>query len=480
MASLFSTLSSTSNTLKAYETALTITQNNIGNSSTPNYAAQQAQFTSLAFEPNQGLEGGVGGVTAKDTRNAYADQAVRTEISNLGTAEQQSTLLTNLQGNFDVTGQTGIPAGLTSLLNSFSALSASPSSPTAQQTVINDAQQAAQSFQQTATALTQASASATQEIQSEVSQINSLAGQIQQYNSEQLQSGQTDPSIGAQTENALEKLSELVNVTASKASDGTTTVLLDGQTPLVLGSEQFQVSAQNVPTPSTPPPANPDGTPAIQILDSSGNDITSQVTQGQLAGSLNVRNTVIPGLIGDQSQPGTLNQLAQGFADRVNTLLTNGNISSGPPAVPGVALFTYDSTNPNNVAQSLAVNSSITPSQIATIEPGPPIVSNGVANQIANLSQGTNPADQIGGLSFTAYFGQLAGSIGAQLSTANNNASLYTQSVAQAQNLQTQLSGVSLDTEATNLIQFQKGYDATAKLVTVLDQITQSTIDMLQ
>jgi len=480
MASVFSSLSATSTTLKAYETALSITQNNIGNSSTPDYAAQQVQFDSLAFQPGNGLEGGVGDATAKDTRSAYADQSVRTEISNLGTAEQQSTLLTNLQGNFDVTGQTGISGGLSSLFNSFSGLSVNPSDPTAQQTVISDAQNVAQAFQQTASALTQASTSATQQIQSEVSQINSLAGQIQQYNAERQQSGTADPSLSAKTETALESLSEIVNVSATTNADGTTSVSIDGQTPLVLGTQQFQISAGNVPTPTTPPPTNPNGTPAIQILDSNGNDITAQVTQGQLAGSLNVRNTVIPGLIGDQSQAGTINQLAQTFADRVNTLLTNGNISSGPPAVPGVPLFTYDTTNPNDVAQSLAVSSTITPSQIATIDPGPPVVSNGIANQIANLSQGTNAADQIAGVSYTAYFGQLAGAIGSQVTSASNNVSLYTQSVAQAQNLQTQLSGVSLDTEATNLIQFQKGYDASAKLVTVLDQIAQSTIDMLQ
>jgi flagellar hook-associated protein 1 FlgK len=145
-----------------------------------------------------------------------------------------------------------------------------------------------------------------------------------------------------------------------------------------------------------------------------------------------------------------------------------------------VPLFTYDTTNANNVAQSLAVSSTITPSQIATIDPGPPVVGNGIAAKIAGLAQGTNAADQIAGVSYTAFFGQIAGAVGSQVSSANSSASLYTQSVAQAQNLQTQLSGVSLDTEATNLIQFQKGYDASAKLVTVLDQITQSTIEMLQ
>lgn len=480
MGSIFSALNSTSNTLKAYETALNITQNNIGNSSTPNYSSQQVQFDSLAFQPGNGLEGGVSGATAKDTRSTFADQSVRTEISNLGTAEQQSTLLTSLQGNFDVTGQTGVSAGLANLFNSFSALSVNPSDPNAQQTVLNNAQSVAQTFQQTASALTQAATSTTQQIQSQVKQINALAGQIQQYNAERQRTGQADPSLAAKTETALESLSELVNVTATTASDGTTTVLLGGQVPLVIGSQQFQISSGNVPTPTTPPPTNPAGTPAIQILDSNGGDITSQVTGGQLAGSLNVRNTVIPGLIGDQSQTGTINQLAQTFADRVNTLLTSGNISNGPPAVPGVPLFTYDATNPNNVAQSLAVSSTITPGQIATIDPGPPNVGNGIALKISALSQGANPADQISGVSYATFFGQIAGALGSQVSTAKDNASLYTQSVAQAQNLQTQLSGVSLDTEAVNLIQFQKGFDASAKLVTVLDQITQSTIEMLQ
>jgi flagellar hook-associated protein 1 FlgK len=480
MASTFSALAAASNTLKAYESALNITQNNIGNSSTPNYSAQQAQFDSLAFQPNTGLEGGVGGVTALDTRSAYADQSVRNEISNLGTAQQESTLLTNLQGNFDVTGQTGIAAGLSGLFASFSALSANPTNPSSQQAVIDSATQVAKNFQQTATALSQAGTSATQQIQSQVSEINALAGQIQQYNAAQQASSRPDPSLAARTETALERLSQLANVSVSKAQDGTTSVLIDGQTPLVLGSQQYQISAQAVVTSAAQPPANPQGTPDIQILDSNGNDITFQFTQGQLAGSLKVRNTVIPGLIGNTAQTGNINQLAKTFADRVNTLLTAGNISSGPPAVPGVPLFTYDTTNPTDIAQSLAVSSTITPSQIAIISPGPPIVSNGIANQIAALAQGTNATDQISGVSYGAYFGQLAASIGAQVTAASSNSSLYTQSVAQAQNLQTQLSGVSLDTEATNLIDFQRGYDATAKLVTALDQITQSTINILQ
>ena len=57
---------------------------------------------------------------------------------------------------------------------------------------------------------------------------------------------------------------------------------------------------------------------------------------------LQLRNQVVPSLIGDSYQTGDLNQMAKQFADRVNQLLTAGNITAGPPAVPGVPIFTYD------------------------------------------------------------------------------------------------------------------------------------------
>ena len=37
--------------------------------------------------------------------------------------------------------------------------------------------------------------------------------------------------------------------------------------------------------------------------------------------------------------------MAKQFADRVNQLLTSGNITDGPPAQAGVPFFTYDSTD---------------------------------------------------------------------------------------------------------------------------------------
>ena len=63
---------------------------------------------------------------------------------------------------------------------------------------------------------------------------------------------------------------------------------------------------------------------------------------------------------------------------------------------------------------------------------------------------------------------------------ASNGAEVQQSLLAQAKDLRQQYSGVSLDEEAMILIQFQRAYQATSKFLTVLDQLTQSTIDLLK
>ncbi|MCU1260589.1 MAG: flagellar hook-associated protein FlgK, partial [Bryobacterales bacterium] len=305
-----------------------------------------------------------------------------------------------------------------------------------------------------------------------------LARQIQGYNVDRQNSGQNDAGLDAKVSSALENLSQIANISTSTAPDGTTTVLLGGQTPLVIGAQSFSIQTGYAPA-GTTLPANPNGLPAFQIEDQAGNDITTQITEGKLAGLLQVRNSTLPSIQGDRSQQGSLNQVAQAFADRVNSLLTSGQITTGPPPQAGIPLFTYNPGDPTNIAKSLTVNSAISAGQIAVIDPGPPASSNGIANQLTQIAQGTNAQDQINGLSFTAFVGQIASTVGGQLATATSNQDLQQQSVAQAKSLQSQLSGVSLDAEAVKLLQYQRAYDATAKLISILDQVTQSTLAIL-
>ncbi len=221
---------------------------------------------------------------------------------------------------------------------------------------------------------------------------------------------------------------------------------------------------------------NAPGTPALIVFDAQGENVSGQITGGSLGSLLQVRNTTIPGLIGDQTHTGTLNDLARSFADRVNGLLTAGVVSAGPPPVAGTGLFTYDTANPNNAAATLSVDPTATPAGLAA---GTASSSNGTATLLAGLSESSNPADQINGQTFTEFYGAIAAGVGQQLSDANSQQSLDQQSLLQVKSLRAQVSGVSLDTEAERLIEFQRAYQASAKLVTVLDQLAQSAVSLI-
>ncbi len=474
MGSLFSALDSASQSLQAFERAMDVTQNDVTNANSPGYADQVPQLISQDFQTNTGLtSGGVQEVT-QDTRDSYADTAVQQQLSLQGMYQQLQTSLAPLQNVFDVSSSSAIPSALNALFQSFSQLSSQPSNANYQSAVMSAAQQTASAFQQAAVQLGQIQTSTTNDIQSTVSQINQDATAIQGFNQQIAQNSQPDAGLSAQMESTLENLSSLANIQVLSGVGGTVTVLLGGQTPLVEGTEVNAIQAVNNTASNS---GNPAAAPTISIEDSHGTDITSQITAGGLAGLLSVRNNLLPSLLGGGQQVGGLNTLAQGLADSVNNALTQGTTSTTPPYQPGSPLFTYNSSSPTGIAQSLAVSSTMTGSQLASGTVGPPFVANGTALTLAGLDS-TSPGP-IGGQGFTQYFSALTATVGNAVNNANTSATAQSQLVSQAKSLQQQTSGVSLDEEAIRLVQLQSSYQAVSKVVTVIDQITQSLIGMI-
>ena len=305
------------------------------------------------------------------TRNEFAEQAVRQQTSGLGYQQQLVDSLTAVQSNFDISGNQGIPQALNNLFQSFSAWGATPGNQAARRTVVQRATDLAQSFQQAGNNVSAQARDAEQQIGQTVDQVNQLVGEIQGYNHIAMQGNKNDSGLSASMHAALEQLATLVDVTATFQSDGTVSLMLNGETPLLLGDQQYKISS-SLYQPQEPPPTNVNGPANVRIQASDGTDITSKTTGAQLGALLHLRNQILPSYIGDAYQAGDLNVMAKQFADRVNQLLTSGNITDGPPPVPGVPLFTYDATNATNTAASLAVDPSVTPDQLAAITPARP------------------------------------------------------------------------------------------------------------
>ena len=463
MSNLLAMLGASGNTLDVYQQALNVVQNNINNSSTPGYASQSLNLEALPLDVAGGLAGGVAAAGLDNSRDQYAEEQMQRQTQALGQYAAQAQATGAIQSFFDASGSGGVAAALSALWQSFSAWSVTPSDATARQAVLDSAANVASSVQGLASSLSQNSRQLDASIASTAGQINAIAAQIQAYNAQRLTETTPDPGQDAKLYSALDNLSQLTNFSAITQNDGAVTVLLGGGSPLVIGSQQCALSATSSPA-------------GARILDSQGNDITSQVTSGQLGGLLDVRNRVLGSMLGNTDQEGTLNQFAAGLADTVNQILESGAVSSASGASAGAALFTYDSATPSAAASTLAVNPAITASELAPVDASGN--ANGNANQLAALESQSLTA--LGGMSLTQYFGRITSDIGQENQNATDNQQSQQQVVAQATSLVNQASGVSLDEEAVNVLQFQRAYQAAAQVLTVLNTLADSILSLVQ
>ena len=474
MANLLSQFGVAGNALGVLQEALSVLQNNVSNASTPGYAAQQLN---IQAQPSDSFSGG--GIVSQgliSSRDAYADTAVQQTLQSLGfyTAQAQGT--SSIQSLFDPSGTSGVAGALTSLYGAFSAWSASPGDPATGQAVITQAKAFAGSVQGLSRSLNSVGSQLNQQISSTVSQINTLASRIQQYNEIKRANPTPNPGADANLEATLESLSQLTNLTTVSQLDGTVTVLVGGGAPLVIGSEQYRISA-SIGVSTHPPATNPQSPPTAQILSSDGKDITAELIGGQLGGLLDSRDRVLASIIGDSQQAGTLNQFAQGVATKVNTILQAGTVSNAVGAAPGSALFTYSSVDATQAAGSLAVSATILPGQLAPADAVGS--SNGNALTLVSLASPGSAPTQINGQSFLSFFAGIASSAGQENSSANANQTLQQQIATQAQAQRDQISKVSLNDQAALLLQFQRGYQAISELLSVVNSLVNSILSII-
>jgi flagellar hook-associated protein 1 FlgK len=457
--SLSTALQSSAQAMSVYERAFNVIQNNIANANTPGYVRQEQTLVAMPFDPNTQLSGGVAAGPVVSSRSEYLEQNVRTQQSLLGYAQQKASDLSQVQQIFDlssVSTSTGssndLSGALSNFFNSFSQLSVNPNDATERQSMIDAAQQAAQRFNQSAEVITQAENNADSQTASTVQTINGYLKQIATLNQQYAADfhASEDAGLDAQMHAALENLSTLVNFSTIQSGNGQVNVYLNGETPLVVGSNEYALSADF-------------SSPRTAILDSQGNNVASEITGGKLGGLLSEKNTTLPGYME------TLNTLAKTFADQVNNQLAQGLDESGNP--PSINLFTYNQAS--DAAATIAVTG-IAPDQIAAAGLGAP---GGGGNAVAVSQMATAPL--VNGLTFTQSFAGLGTQVGQDVAQATRDQSTYQDLLTQAQQTRSQQTGVSLDAEAAKLIQLQQAYNAVGKMISTLSNLTMNVINLI-
>jgi flagellar hook-associated protein 1 FlgK len=101
---------------------------------------------------------------------------------------------------------------------------------------------------------------------------------------------------------------------------------------------------------------------------------------------------------------------------------------------------------------------------------------NNVVLSLLNLATQSNPA--LNNQTFSQNYAQAVGTFGSSMQTVNEQLASSTAVSQMLTSQRNSATGVDTDTEMTNLMQFQKAYQASAELITTINQMMETVISM--
>jgi flagellar hook-associated protein 1 FlgK len=445
---------------------MTISGQNLANVNNTNYADEQLVVSeSTPLDTTIGEEGsGVQATGITSSRNSLLDSQIQGETSLTGSLTAQQTNLQNAEAYLDeqissssssstAESSNGLAADLSNLFNSFQSLSADPGSLSLRQTAIQSAQQVSAQFNQVSSQLSTVQDNLNTSVQNDVASANQDLAAIASLNKQIVAAqaaGGSASQLVDQREQTLENLAGLANFSSTTQANGAVNVSIGGVAMVSGGSVSDTLQTYD--------PGN--GQLQVQAKNA-GTDIT--LTGGSIEGEITARDGALASL-----QSG-LNTLASQLITQVNSIYSAGCDLNGNS---GQDLFT------GSDASDIGVNANLVddPSQFQAAATAGATGDNTVALALAQL--GSQKITGLNKQTFSASYALTVSNLGNAISSVNDQLD-NGQAVSQMlTNERASSSGVSTDQEMTNLLQYQKAYEAAAELISTLNEMMQTVVTM--
>ncbi|HYK88164.1 MAG TPA: flagellar hook-associated protein FlgK [Acidobacteriota bacterium] len=464
MSSIFSGLSIAQRSLSAQQLGLEITQRNVANANTPGYSKLRVNFEpAIASDVVTAQPGmGVAEATIESFRNNFIDFRISQELQGQGEQQAAFDALQQVEALFNDPDGQGIQSAMSDFFASFSALANTPESLSLRQQVIQRATALTEVFHQLYNRVKELQLQQDRIVSDTVQDINSISADVARLNAEIAVAHGTqandESALRDERQRLLSKLSELMDISYYEDSRGMVTVAAKQGPVLVVGDITKPLELGTSPV------------TGLNTITQGGTDVTTFIQSGKLGGVLKVRDTILPEYLN------SLDDLAAGLIQRVNAQHALGvdlnGVAGGNIFVPFVQPVPGSNTG---AARGMAV--SITdPETIAAAGPAAGPGSNANANLLAGIqnetfaSLGTTPGQ---------FYANLVYRIGSDGASAHDSLQTKQNLVQQLENQRDAFSGVNLDEEAVNIIRYQKAYQASARFVTVIDNLTSDLLRIL-
>jgi len=460
--------------LQASQQALNVISQNIANASTPGYSRQRANLVSQQTSPGTNVYSGntaqfmgVAVSSVERISSAFKQAALNLSLGKQEALGSQAAPLETVQGLLQEPGNIGLQSVMTAFYQGWTDLSNNPTSGTsAGGAAINGATgsvviQQGVSLANSIGALAQGISNEFQNqfanLEGIVEQVNAYVEQVAEFNQKIKQGSVGNNNVNSlldQREEAISQIVRLTGATAIHLNDGTVQVSVSGVT-LVQGNAYNSMSLA--------------GANAIEEIDTNPpvlmvGQVRATPAGGQAAGVLAAMSTDLPRMLG------VLDTVANGVRDAVNSVHSAGYRIDGTPggdffAGDGAKGLTVAVTSPDELAISTLPTASVDGSNAAAI------------GDLVNPSKisavlGGAPAPQ------SVYSG-LVTQLGTQLQGLNTAIDAQDGIVATAQAAVDSYSGVDLNEELTNMILYQRSFQANARVISAADDMLESLIGMV-
>ncbi len=456
--STFHSLNTAARGLEAARAQIAITAQNTANAGTVGYTRQSAQLQALPGVHSNGLfpnatGAGQGVEVAGIGRSAseLVNRQVRGAVAQSGYLQVNAQAYSGIEDILREPGDNSVSSAVNAYHSAWQDFGNNPGDTGAGTALLEAAKSLASRLNNDTQSLKDQRATQSGELQAEVGQVNSLAEQLAVINGAILNTGATGGSTNElldHRDQIAEQLSSLTGGQLRPNANGTADYLVGGNA-LVSGEiiKPLEVDSETSTVVWKHRPVNAEGNPASAGIDG-----------GSIAGRLSVL-----------SEDGPLAKALEGYSKLTTDLAegTNGALQKAvlygpdgqelPDAPPPFFTVGEDGT------LSVAITD---PSQIGHAQSGGGALDGSIADEISGLGASVS----------NSWTGFVSG-VGSASRSALNGLSLSVGTESSARASQQSMASVDRDEEAVNLVTFQHAYQASARVLTAVDEMLDTLIN---
>ena len=459
--------------MNAQQAAIQTASQNISNAQTEGYSRQRVELVSAlpTVFPNAIIGTGVSVVGITRARDTLLDATFRSDSSGAATADTTRAALSQIQSVFGEPSDHGLAAALDGFWSAWSSLSTDPTNSGAKSVVRATGAHVASTLNNFAVQLDQLDQSNRVSMNADVQQLNGVLTQVAQYNQQIISSessGNSANDLRDARDKLLDQVSKMAGGQVVQRSNGSAAVYLAGRAVVDASTVlQLQMNTGQPPTVSF-----------------SGSTTQIVGLGGSLRAQLDISSNRIPTVMA------RLDALASGLVQTVNAIHSAGTLFTGSPPVSSAAGNFFDVTSPApagvdplqtargiRLAATLTGADAVAAAGAGAAGPGnnaAVLALAGLRTTAVSLTLPSGPATATIGDFFNATVGDVA----TATKQAEDDSAVQTTLASSASARRQSVSGVSTDEELISVIQHQHAYQAAARLVNVVNEMTQVLVDL--